>query len=135
MVNKVAAGDESDLSRFVESLLRSRPDLADPNKLRQFEEMLNRKVATLNSAGGRVLPDVAPTDRAPARLTPEERFMCFVLHLVGSGLPAMFIVATFPRVPLPILPLIVLISFFATRYLYRAEHAERLRDKPGGFGA
>jgi hypothetical protein len=57
----------------------------------------------------------------PRRLRPEEKLMWFALHFGGSVLPASLIIATFPRFPLPILPVIVILSFFVTRYLFRAE--------------
>src|SRR5882757_2312486 len=104
MLSEDRVGDESDLRGVVESLLRSRPDLADPNKLHLFEEMLDRQAATLNSVGDNVLQEVASTDRRPTKPTPEERFLWFVMDLGWGVMPAVLIAATFPRFPLPILP-------------------------------
>jgi len=125
---------ESDLRRVAESLLRSRPDLANPNKLRQFKEMLDRRAATLNSLGDNVLQEMASTDRRPTKPTPEERFLWFVMDLGVGLLPALFIAATFPRFPLPILPVIVLVGFFASPYLFKADRPGRSQDKPGSPG-
>lgn len=113
MLSEDTSDDESDLRRVVESLLRSRPDLADPNKLRLFEEILDKQAATF-------------IDRGPIRPSPEEKFMWFVLDLGGSVIPAALILATFPRFPLPILPVIVVVSFLATRYFSRKERPGKL---------
>jgi len=107
MVSEDSAGDESDLRRVAENLLRSRPDLADPNKLRLLEDILRKQVT---------------------QPSPPGKFMCFVLELGCGVIPAILIGATFPRLPLPILPVIVLVGFLASRYFSLADRPRSRRQ-------
>jgi len=127
IVSEDIPGVESELARVANSLLKFRPDLANRNRLRLFEKILEREVAALNSAEEAMGRKVPSSVREQPRSSPPGKFMRFVLELNCGVLPAALIAATFPQVPLLILPVVVLIGFFASRYLSWADPAGKHR--------
>lgn len=106
------------LRQMVESLMRARPDLMDPTKLRLFERLLHSYVESHKSLPGQ------NTGRSTTR---PSRFTAFVLNLCGAYFAVAPVILIFPSVPIPVLPFLAVIGFLVARHLAPRidERAER----------
>jgi hypothetical protein len=105
----------SDLQRAVESLVRAHPDLTDPEKLRFFEELLNRYVATRNLQP-RIPNTLGNSQSIKTEQATVSRFTAFVMALGGGYCPVMLTILTFPSAPLWLIATVGVIGFFGTQW-------------------
>jgi hypothetical protein len=107
--------DTLDFQETVESLIASRPDLADPDRLRRFETALHRQLAKLGptpeAARARERDAWAAAERERAR-----KMMELAMTVSGGGLAAILTSIIAPRAPLPVCAGMGLLGLLATKY-------------------
>jgi hypothetical protein len=107
--------DTLDFQETVESLIASRPDLADPDRLRRFETALHRQLAKLGptpeAVRARERDAWAAAERERAR-----KMMEFALTVSGGGLAAILTFIIAPGAPLPVFAGMGLLGLLASKY-------------------
>jgi hypothetical protein len=107
--------DTLDFQEAVESLIASRPDLADPERLRRFETALHRQLAKLGptpeAARARERDAWAAAERERAR-----KMMEFATTVSGGGLAAIFTFIVAPGAPLPVIAGMGVLGLLAAKY-------------------
>jgi hypothetical protein len=111
-----ALDDTLDFQETVESLITSRSDLADPERLRLFERALLRQLAmrrgqTPEAARARERDAWAAAERERAR-----KFMAFSLTVSGGGLAGVLTLIIAPGAPLPVIVGMGLLGLLASKY-------------------
>jgi hypothetical protein len=107
--------DTLDFQETVESLIASRPDLADPDRLRRFETALHRQLAKLGptpeAARARERDAWAAAERERAR-----KMMEFAMTVSGGGSAAILTFIIAPGAPLPVILGMGLLGLLASKY-------------------
>ena len=112
---KDAVGDASEFQDTIESLVASRPDLADPEKLQLFENALHRRVAVRRSTHEAVLAKA--TDAATsAEQERARKFMAFATTVGGGGAAAIITSVAAPGAPAPVIVAMGLVGLLATKF-------------------
>ena len=110
-----ALEDTLDFQETVESLITSRPDLADPERLRLFERALHRQLAmrgpTPESAQAQAMDAIAAAERERAR-----KVMAFATTVGGGGAAALYTSIIAPGAPLPVIAGMGLLGLLVTKY-------------------
>jgi len=110
-----ALEDTLDFREIIESLLKSRPDLADPDKLDLFEKTLHRQLAirgsTPEGAQARAMDAIAAAERVCAR-----KFVSFATTVGGGGAVAMITSILAPGAPLPVIVGMGFVGLVATMF-------------------
>jgi hypothetical protein len=110
-----ALEDTLDFQETVESLIASRPDLADPGRLRRFETALHRQLAKLGptpeAARARERDAWAAAERERAR-----KMMAFSMTVSGGVLAAMLTFIIAPSAPLPVFAGMGILGLLASKY-------------------
>jgi hypothetical protein len=121
----VARG-QSDLRRAVESLVKVHPDLADPERLHLFNELLNERIATQNLthnlAARQARDRIVSSEIAAAR-----RLMSFATAVAGAVSTGVIADLTFPSAPVPVIVGVALIGLFGSRFV--ARRLDRLEER------
>jgi hypothetical protein len=107
--------DTLDFQATVESLIASRPDLADPERLRRFETALHRQLAKLGptpeAARARERDAWAAAERERAR-----KMMEFTTTVGGGVMAAIFTGIIAPGAPLPVIVGMGLLGLLAAKH-------------------
>jgi hypothetical protein len=111
-----ALEDTLDFQETVESLITSRPDLADPGRLRLFERALHRQLAlrrgpTPEAAQARAMDAWAAAERERAR-----KVMAFAMTVSWGGAAAIYTFMIAPRAPLPVIAGMGLLGLLVGKY-------------------
>jgi hypothetical protein len=110
-----ALEDMLDFQETVESLITSRPDLADPGRLRLFERALRRQLVMLGptpeAARARAMVARAAAERERAR-----KVLAFAMTVSGGGAAAIYTFIIAPGAPLPVIVGMGLVGLLVTKY-------------------
>jgi hypothetical protein len=121
-----AAKDTADLQQAVESLVEARPDLADPEKRRRFEEVLNKHIA--NRIFMRELAGKQPRDEiAKSEIDQARRFTSFATTVSGAVSAGLIAALIAPRAPEFAIAGVALIGLVGSKFVARS--LDRLMDK------
>jgi hypothetical protein len=110
-----ALEDTLDFQETVESLIASRPDLADPGRLRRFETALHRQLAKL----GPTPEAVRARERdawAAAERERGRKMMAFSTTVSGGGLATILTAIIAPGAPLPVIAGMGILGLLASKY-------------------
>jgi hypothetical protein len=132
---KDALENTFDFQETVESLITSRPDLADPEKLHLFEKVLRRQVA-MRSSTRELVQKQAMDAIAAAERERSRKFMSFAITVGGGGAAAILTFIVAPGAPAPVIVAIGLLGLFVTnvgaprldRWADRSDEAARARE-------
>jgi hypothetical protein len=111
-----ALEDTLDFQETVEFLMTSRPDLADPERLRLFETALHRQLAMQGATPESARAGRARYARAVAERENARKFMSFSMTVSGGGVAAICTSVAAPGAPLPVIVGMGLLGLLATKY-------------------
>jgi len=107
--------DTLDFQETVESLITSRPDLADPEKLQLFENALHRRIAMRGSTPDPVLTKAADA-AAAAELERSRKLMAFATTVAGGGAAAIVTSIAAPGAPASVIVGMGLLGLLASKF-------------------
>jgi hypothetical protein len=112
---KDALEDTLDFQETVESLITSRPDLVDPERLRLFEETLHRRIAmrssTRESAQTQAMDAIAAAEVERSR-----KLMAFATTVGGGGVAALITSFAAPRAPAYVIVGMGILGLLASKF-------------------
>jgi hypothetical protein len=110
-----ALSDTLDFQETVESLITSRPDLADPERLRLFEKALHRQIAmrssTPESAQTQAMDPIAAAERERSR-----KLMAFATTVGGGAAAALITSLAAPGAPVYVIVGMGLLGLLASKF-------------------
>ena len=107
--------DTLDFQETVESLITSRPDLADPEKLQLLENALHRRIAMRSSTPDPVLTKAADA-AAAAELERSRKLMAFATTVAGGGAAAIVTSIAAPGAPASVIVCMGLLGLLASKF-------------------
>ena len=111
-----ALEDALDFQETVESLITSRPDLADPERLRLFETALHRQLAMQDPTPESARAARARYARAVAERERARKFMDFSITMSGGVIAGVCTLIVAPGAPLPVIVGMGLLGLLVTKY-------------------
>jgi hypothetical protein len=106
--------DTLDFRKAVESLIAARPDLADPDRLRLFEQALHRQIA-MRSSTAECVQTEAVDAIAAAEMERSRKFMSFAINVSGGGAAAILTSIAVPGAPAFVIVAMGLLGLVATK--------------------
>jgi hypothetical protein len=106
---------DSDFQQTVESLIKARPDLMEPERLQLFEKMLNSHIENRRTDPELEAHDSA-SKPAAASQRPVSKFTAAAMDSCAAYILTALVAVIFPAVPLFLLPVIAVAGFLASRY-------------------
>ena len=110
-----ALNDTLDFQETVESLITSRPDLVDPDRLQLFEKALHREIAmrspTPESVQAQALDAIAAAERERSR-----KLMAFATTVGGGGLAAIITSTAAPGAPASVIVGMGILGLLASNF-------------------
>jgi hypothetical protein len=100
----------------VEYLLTFRPELADPEKLRLFEDVLRRRIA-VQASNGELAAKQARLEHSRKEIQRARRFTTFATTLTGGVLASIITAEVFPHAAAYTLVGVGLIGLVASKYI------------------
>ena len=110
-----ARNDTLDFQGTVESLITSRPDLVDPEKLRLFEKALHRQIA-MRSPTPQSVQAQAMDAIAAAELERSRKLMAFATTVAGGGAAAIVTSIAAPGAPASVIVGMGLLGLLASKF-------------------
>jgi len=108
--------DTLNFQETVEFLMTSRPDLADPERLRLFETALHRQLAMQGGTPESARAARARYARAVAERERARKFMDFSITVSGGGVAGVCTLIIAPGAPLPVILGMGLLGLLVTNY-------------------
>jgi hypothetical protein len=127
-----ALNDTLDFQETVESLITSRPDLVDPEKLRLFEKALHRQIA-MRSPTPQCVQAQAMDAIAAAELERSRKLMAFATTVGGGGVAAIITLLAAPGAPAYVIVCMGLLGLVASKF--GAPRLDRWADRRTAAGA
>ena len=111
-----ALEDTLDFQETVEFLMTSRPDLADPERLRLFETALHRQLAMQGPTSESARAGRAKYARAVAERKQARKFLEFSMTVSGGGIAGVCTLLIAPGAPIPVFVGMGLLGLLAAKH-------------------